>query len=153
MDAATIESAIPWGPLVISDVTVWALMLGAVGAAIGGVGVVLRLLFKSPKVVQDWLDQRAAARVRHTKQDAALDCLIQMQPELLLVIRQLKPNDGSSLYDIVHQSDAGLSELRYWVGEHRERHDEEAANRVDSLAQMHVSLEEMRMEQAKLRAG
>ncbi len=140
----------------VSDITAYALMVGAVVAALGAGFAALRVVFKAPKVVQDWLDARAAARVRHSRQERALDCLLAMQPDLQKVVQQLGPNGGQSMYDLVHQNDANLSELKAWVRDHRDHHDgidENVSQWVSTLATMHQSLEGLRTELATVKKG
>lgn len=106
----------------LAQITAVALMIGAIGTAAGAMFVMVRVLIKAPHVVQVWLDDRAAARVKAMKQDAAMVELLTMIPNLRTALEQLNPNSGKSMYDLVHQNDATLSELRTWVRGHRGEH-------------------------------
>ncbi len=109
----------------IADITAVALMLGAIGAAAAAVALLVRLLLRAPRVLDHWLDGRAAARVRQQAEERALACLIEMTPALRIAVEQLQPNNGESLYDMAHQLDASMNEIKAWVQAHTRQHERE----------------------------
>ncbi len=106
----------------VGAVTQVAAMLTAVVAAGGSLWVVIRLARRVPRFVDQWLDRRAEAHAKAEREARALECLIAMQPDLTSALLQLGPNGGDSLYDVVHQLDAGQSEIRAWIEAHARDH-------------------------------
>ena len=97
-------------------VTEYAVMFAAVAGALGVALAALRVVVRVPRMIDGFLDNRALARVRKTKEEQAIQCLITLQPKLVTMADQLAPNGGSSVYDKVTRMDL-------WQKAHVERHN------------------------------